>query len=805
MKKWLRLTIVLITLLAVAVSVYSQENEDQWIEILGKADATQHDKARACQQLALYGSGKCVPALAALLKDEFLGVYARYGLEPIKDPAVDKALREAIDKVQGKLLAGVINSIGVRRDPAAVDSLISLTSDPSPEVADAAIGALGQIATDHAIEKLESILKSGKEPLLSTAVDACLNSADRLIINNRKQDAIKLYEAVRKSNAPEHLLSAATYSLIRTQGVDALSLLIDQLKSGNPAMTAVALRAIREIRGEDVSRALASELKKLTPDVQTLLIKALVDRNDPTVCKGIEKLVKSKDDGVRQEALGALGKIGNVDSVAILVKAAEGDDADIALASLRILQSDGVDSDIITGMKKSESKLKAKLIDILADRHCSAASPALIIEAASEDQTVARAAFKALSTLAGPDDTSALVELLVNLKDDSIRNSSENAVASAALKINDTNKRADAVLSRLNAIDNNSARCSLLRVLGRIANKQAFDAVVNAVGDKDESIKDAAIRAMADWPDASALEPLLNILKSTDNDLHRTLALRGAVRLAGQASEEPQNNIESFIRLTEFAKRPDDKKLVLSGLADIPHPEALKMAVNELADEKVRSEAALAVIKIARNISGHNPGPTREAMDRILKEVPDNGVKEMARTVLRGMDEAQSFLTAWEACGPFEKDGAAYSQLFDVVFEPETNASATSLKWKPIASGTTAGKPWLIDVLKFYGGEQKVAYLRTWIFSPEEQPARMELGSDDGVKVWLGNKMIHANNAARAAVPGNDKKDIDVPKGWTPLLVKLTQNNLGWELVVKICGRDGNALPNFRSSINPDR
>ena len=46
---------------------------------------------------------------------------ARYALETIPDPSVDDALRDALGKLKGRPLLGVIGSLGVRRDAKAVD------------------------------------------------------------------------------------------------------------------------------------------------------------------------------------------------------------------------------------------------------------------------------------------------------------------------------------------------------------------------------------------------------------------------------------------------------------------------------------------------------------------------------------------------------------------------------------------------------------------------------------------------------------------------------------------------------------
>lgn len=115
------------------------------IAILEDPKASVYAKAKACQRLAVVGDKTAVPALAALLADPQLSHYARFGLEPIPDPSVDQALRTALGKVEGKLLAGVINSIGHRKDAKALEALVKLLHNPDGEVAAAANAALARI------------------------------------------------------------------------------------------------------------------------------------------------------------------------------------------------------------------------------------------------------------------------------------------------------------------------------------------------------------------------------------------------------------------------------------------------------------------------------------------------------------------------------------------------------------------------------------------------------------------------------------------------------------------------------------
>ena len=90
----------------------TQEQEAKFIAVLKSDDAPLKDKVDACRELAIIGTKNAVPTLAALLGDEKLSHMARYGLETIPDPSVDEALRDALGKLKGRPLVGVIGSVG---------------------------------------------------------------------------------------------------------------------------------------------------------------------------------------------------------------------------------------------------------------------------------------------------------------------------------------------------------------------------------------------------------------------------------------------------------------------------------------------------------------------------------------------------------------------------------------------------------------------------------------------------------------------------------------------------------------------
>ena len=103
-------------------------------------------------------------------------------------------------------------------------------------------------------------------------------------------------------------------------------------------------------------------------------------------------------------------------------------------------------------------------------------------------------------------------------------------------------------------------------------------------------------------------------------------------------------------------------------------------------------------------------------------------------------------------------------------------------------------KPWIVDLAKLLKGDQRCAYLRVKIESPRAQAAQLEVGSDDGVKVWLNGEVVHANNTPRGVVPWQDKVPVRLDQGANVLLLKVCQGAGGWGACARIVGTDGNGL-----------
>ncbi|MHC4984458.1 MAG: HEAT repeat domain-containing protein, partial [Planctomycetota bacterium] len=306
--------------------------ESDLIAVL-QSNAPTGDRAIACKQLAIYGGEQAVPALAPLLADAELASWARIALEAIPGPAADAALRDALGKLEGRLLVGAINSIAVRRDALAVGALVQKLGDSDADVASAAAVALGHIGGDLAATALTQSLADAKADVRSSAAEGCILCAEQFLARDRTGKAVELYDTIRKADLPEQRHLEAIRGSILARGSAGIPLLIEQLRSQDKEKLGVGLRTARELAGRDVTEALAAEVNRIDPERRPLLLLALADRKDSAVLPAVLKAAQGSSKELRITAINILIRLGDVSCVPILLDAAVAGDAELEKAA----------------------------------------------------------------------------------------------------------------------------------------------------------------------------------------------------------------------------------------------------------------------------------------------------------------------------------------------------------------------------------------------------------------------------------------------------------------------------------------
>jgi type 1 glutamine amidotransferase len=516
-----------------------------------KSDAAIDAKEFICRQLSLIGTKKSVPTLANMLKDPAVADMARYALERIPAPAVNKALLRALTKTGAKERIGIINTLGRRRDRKSVATIAKLIEGPDMETAIAAVNALGQIADSKSVKALAKAKNSTKGELRLRVLDAYLSCAESLADSGSVKKARTIYEQLYESSEPDAIRAAALKGLVLTSGEEAKDILIDAIKTCDPVIQAAAIPLTSRIPGAEMTKYLAGSLAGLSVTGQIQVCSELANRGDKTALKAVAKATMARDASVRIAALKALGRLGGASNVMLLAETAasgEADEAEAARESLYSLTDPKVNQAILSSITYVDPPAKVELIVCMRERDIKSAVPTLLTMAKDADSKVSKESIKTLAELAAPDHLPQLVEILINIQSEALRQNAEKAVVAVAQKTTASEKRVDAILAAMPSATDVTSKSSLLNVLGKVGDVKALPVLRNALADADPELQKAAIKALSEWPDDAPANGLLKVAETCGDKTNQVLALRGFVRLIGLKSSRSEEETVKMYR-----------------------------------------------------------------------------------------------------------------------------------------------------------------------------------------------------------------------------------------------------------------
>jgi len=487
----------------------------------------------------------------------------------------------------------------------------------------------------------------------------------------------------------------------------------------------------------------------------------------------------------------------------VLLDAAVEDDPEVAQAAkatLARLPGRDVDANLLARLPRETGAKGQVLIELAGRRRIAGILPAMVRSAQDADAGVRAAAIEVIGALGGDKEAPELVKILRKTADPKDQAAIEKALTAVS-------SRGGAACARhllpLAAVSEPALRIIALRALVCAGGPDALAAVKAAIDDKQESVQDEAVRTLSAWPgrwpdDAGAAEPLLALAKSDRKVLHQVLGLRGYLQYVQAAKTlKDADRLVKVKEILPLVKRPEDKKVVLAALAEMPQPGALEIVEPMLKDDAVRAEAELTLLKIAQAVAGSERELARAAAEKLKAQAKSNRVREQAGQLLQQMEQFEDYVTAWQVSGPYQ---GGEKGVFETPYPPES--ANADVQWKALPPGN-AKQPWMMDLAAAIGGDGRAAYVRTWVQADKDLQAQLEFGTDDGNKVWLNAKLVHANGGGGAAVPGEHKVAVPLRKGWNALLMKVTQDAGPWEFCLRIRAADGGKLEGIKVQALP--
>jgi hypothetical protein len=164
-----------------------------------------------------------------------------------------------------------------------------------------------------------------------------------------------------------------------------------------------------------------------------------------------------------------------------------------------------------------------------------------------------------------------------------------------------------------------------------------------------------------------------------------------------------------------------------------------------------------------------------------------------AQLVALKLTPEREFIREWYVIGPFDNPGSGYdTEGLMIAYPPEREIdlqksykgkNGIDVRWQKLQAEASG----LINFEKYLTPKDyTVAYALTYVWSPDERIAKNYAGSDDGIRIWLNDQLIHDHLVKRGPIPDNDRIDGTLKKGWNKLLVKIEQGEGMWGFYLRI-------------------
>ncbi|MGD8237276.1 MAG: HEAT repeat domain-containing protein [Armatimonadota bacterium] len=578
------------------------------------SDIHKEVKRFVIQELQFLGETRAVNAIGRFLLDEAVCDDAAMALVALREGAAG-TLAGALPHARGQCRLAIIQALGELRHAQSVPALIRALGEGYNDARLAAAVALGKIGDPTAVEPMLRTAAAAHGFPRVPMCDACLVLAENLCRAGNDNVGLRVYERMWTG------VHAWAESQLRYAVVEGLAPPLASESSSN----------------------LIRQLRDSSPATRAAIVHLLGQRGDPAAFDSVASAMRDRDPGVRLVAASSLPAVGAEKSIPLLIGALPGESPEAARvlhAALLTVPGEGANEALADGLGNVRDRPDAAatrifLLDVVTRRNATEAADAALFLTGNRDPAVRIAAVRALGALAGGDLAPSLVDLLAEAKDADELRALEDALVATCQRISPDGRRVEPLLPAL-AVADAEARCTLLRIAGRIGSGASVPLLLEALENNNATVRDAAMQSLADFPNDKAAPDLLRIAKTTDNPDHQVAAFRGYMRIA----ERKGGNEQKLAMLREAmgaAKRTEDSRSVIGSMGKINTAESLMAIASYLTEPALTERAGKAALSVVRKLKGRPADKIRQALRQVLEHTKAEDTRKAATELLEGL------------------------------------------------------------------------------------------------------------------------------------------------------------------------
>lgn len=591
-------------------------------------------KIGVISSLAVRRDEKVIPEIVKLLSDADAGVAqaAADFLGTLATPATTKALEDAMGQANVSpgnlemLCDGLFASAeklakeGQRDQAVALyDRVLEVANASKPIRAGALRGAILCRGTEQGLPPLLDALRGDDGNLFAAALRVAreLDGGETLsaglagllpampaerkvrliqVLGERGGAAAGPAVLAEAKEGPTEIRVAAIRALVRMKYSPALAMIEELVRSGDKEVAAAARDALSYFPGNDREAMIAAMLADKDAGNRQIAIELIgaggVNEPLPFLLKSAET---DKDEGVRVAALKASGNCAGLEEIPALLGLLTG-----ARSQAETQAAEGA----LASVCERQKRMPGNIVILKATYGDLPNGPSADVTEKVKSIAGAGPASVDVSNANFGDPAPGIPKKLCVEYTANGAAFSKTAAEGASLKLTTAIAPAALVEAFCSAQEKarGDARLALLRLLGSTASPKALEVVRKVAAAENGAVKETAQRTLCDWPAPDALPTLMELVKTSGDDMLKVLALRGAVRLLDQSDVAPDELLANYAELMEHAGTADEKKTVLAGLSRARDAAALELIFSQFADVSVKAEAIQAAVAMARRL-----------------------------------------------------------------------------------------------------------------------------------------------------------------------------------------------------------
>lgn len=553
--------------------------EPRLFGVLESSSSGAEAKEFAATQLYRIIDEDSIRSLEKLLLRKSTSAHARRGLEQINHRKAQEALLGAVDQATGSVLAGLVESLGVRGEKNAVTAIRKLVRSGNTELVEAGLIALGNIPGEESALILGWARTGVKRSQRALATRSYIQNGWKSLETGDTASALDVFDMLMVEVEPVDVRAEALRGVIRAEGINSVPTIVDMLNGSEPRLQAVAAEEAGKVPGREVTEALVAVYPDLTYANQAIVLRILGERGDKVGLPLLTRSVNHRDPDVRYIALEAVTKFNDAETVQVLLKvAATGtpDERTLAKSALARLDGPTIDDELNKGAMSADNTLRSQAVLIMVDRKSVGSISTLLRMAERDIPPLRLVALNALGVLATSAELTAMVELLIQAWDEESTRSIAQSIESVAVRspagAARTEPLAKAALASSNPVP---IRLELLRILGMLQDDSGLAALRSAAKSRNGEEQLMAVGALADWPNAAPVSDLEKVARATKNPQVRARAFDGFLRLLTLPSDRSDSEtVKLYGRGVKLVSGTEEKAAMKTALQAWSHGES---------------------------------------------------------------------------------------------------------------------------------------------------------------------------------------------------------------------------------------